>query len=180
MYDKSEAGTDGQKQNLACRHTMSRRRGGGLKDERSPQRVVITAASSCQHGPPSTIEAATHWESPKHEWKEDAPFGRETKMISPSHGPPSLRPSSAQTQRYLTADYPSSSRAPQGVHRKDSSPPGWWDVWVWGEASKEQMKDLYLSLMYIVFSFLSGSFLMLAEGAEVKGARLNSGISFLQ
>ena len=39
------------------------------------------------------------------------------------------------------------------------------------------MKDLYLYSMYIVFAFLSESGVMLVEGAEVTGARLNSHIS---
>lgn len=124
---------------------------------------------------PSTIEAATHWESPKQDWREDAPFGRDTKMISPRTAPSSLRPSPVQTLRYPTADYPSYSRAPLGACRKDCFPLGWWDV---GAASKEQMKDLYLSPMYIVSPFLSVSRMMLVEGAEVTGARINSGFSF--
>lgn len=47
-----------------------------------------------------------------------------------------------------------------------------------GHHEKEQMKDLYLIVMYIVFVFLSVSCLMPAEGAEVTGARLHSGLSF--
>ena len=46
------------------------------------------------------------------------------------------------------------------------------------EHEKEKIRDVYLSGMYIVFSFMSVSWVMLEEGAEVTGAHLNSSGSF--
>lgn len=82
VCDKSKAGTDGQKQNIACRHTM-RRSGGALKMNASHHYCCLAWST----WGPSTIEAATHWESRKQESKKDAPFGRDTKMISPHTAP---------------------------------------------------------------------------------------------
>lgn len=75
VCDNSKAGTDGHKQNLACRPTM--KRGGDCLCESSLMLNLLVDT-----GPLFTKEAATE-KHRKQEWMEDA-----HKVDIPSHGPP--------------------------------------------------------------------------------------------